>query len=64
MTRRATTRFVSAIGGLLLLATGSPALAQADPHAGHQQATAQAQAHQPSQSAGRHSRAAAIHSAR
>ena len=36
--------FVSVIGGLLMLATGSYAWAQADPHAGHQQA-------KPSQSA-------------
>lgn len=38
MTRRSMNRFVSCIGGLLVLATGSQAWAQADPHAGHQQA--------------------------
>ena len=38
MTRRSIDRFVSCIGGLLVLATGPQAWAQADPHAGHQQA--------------------------
>jgi copper resistance protein B len=38
MTRRSVNSFVSCIGGLLVLATGSQAWAQADPHAGHQQA--------------------------
>jgi len=36
MTRPRQLRFVAAIGGLLI-ATGAPAFAQADPHAGHQQ---------------------------
>jgi copper resistance protein B len=38
MTRKSTNRFVSFVAGLLVLATGSHAWAQADPHAGHQQA--------------------------
>ena len=37
MTRRSMNRFVFCIGGLLVLATGSQAWAQADPHGGHQQ---------------------------
>ena len=47
MTRRSMNRIVSCIGGLLVLATGSQAWAQVDPHAGHQQATPSAPAMPP-----------------
>ncbi len=52
MTRRSTRRIVSCIGGLLVLAAGSQAWAQADPHAGHQQVQPGAPAAPPAEVAG------------